>query len=103
MIEVLALQALLDDALGDETAALQTLQQAVEPGGAWRPPACLCRPGPKNGRPAHPPAQAGKCRSQFTGQILQAFTAADLQWSDFVPATTSVANQADSYRAIDRP
>jgi len=92
MIEVLALQALLDNALGDETSALQTLQQAVdlaEHGGLLRVFADL---GPNIAVLLTRLSNQANA-SQFIGQILQAFTAADLR-TDFAPATTPVANQA---------
>jgi len=92
MIEVLALQALLDNALGDEISALQTLQQTVdlaEHGGLLRVFADL---GPNMAVLLTRLSNQANA-SQFIGQILQAFTAADLR-TDFTPATTPVANQA---------
>ena len=94
MIEVLALQALLDDAKGDEPAALQMLQQAVDlaqPGGLVRVFVDL---GPKMAALLARLNNLGNT-TPFVGQILQAFPAADLNDLDLISAPLSLANQAN--------
>lgn len=91
-IELLLLQAWLEDERDNRTAALASLQQAVdlaEPGGVLRVFADL---GPKTadlltllGR------QNGS--SGFIGQILQAFPPADIKGLDRVYSVPEVANQ----------
>ncbi len=96
MIEVLALQALVDDALGDQPAALLALRQAVtlaEPGGIVRVFVDL---GPKMARLlTRLPEQDA---AAFVAQVLQAFPAAGVQGagsSHPAPASPSQAGMIE--------
>ena len=78
-IEVLALQAWLEDALGNELAALAALQQAVTLARARRRRARLCRPGT-----ARWPGCCTRLNQQgfavdYVGRLLDAFSAHDVQ------------------------
>ena len=96
MIEVLALQALVDDALGDQPAALLALRQAVtlaEPGGIVRVFVDL---GPKMARLlTRLPEQDA---AAFVAQVLQAFPVAGVQGagsSHPAPASPSQAGMIE--------
>lgn len=92
MIEVLALQALLDDAQGNRPAALLSLQEAIglaEPGGLLR---IIVDLGPQI---AYLLTQLSRQNgaSPFIGQILRAFPAADVKGLDLIHTVPEVANQ----------
>lgn len=92
MIELLALQALLDDGQGNRPAALRSLQAAIdlaEPGGVLR---IFVDLGPPI---AHLLSLLSRqtSGSDFIGQILRAFPAADIKGLDLIRTVPEVANQ----------
>jgi LuxR family maltose regulon positive regulatory protein len=91
---VLARQALVDSALGDQPAALRALREALdlaEPGGAVRAFVDL---GPKI---AHLLASLSEQDgpSDFLGRVLRAFPSVAGQGSDRLTSTPSTLRQAD--------
>jgi LuxR family maltose regulon positive regulatory protein len=93
-IDVLARQALVDSALGDQPAALRALREALdlaEPGGAVRAFVDL---GPKM---AHLLASLSEQDgpSDFLGRVLRAFPSVAGQGSDRLTSTPSTLRQAD--------
>jgi LuxR family maltose regulon positive regulatory protein len=92
-IDVLARQALVDDALGDQPAALLALRQALdlaEPGGIMRAFVDL---GPKM---AHLLASLSEqhSHSDFVGRVLHAFPSTAGQGPDRLTSTPSTPSQA---------
>ncbi len=95
-IQVLALQAMLNDAQGDEQAALALLQQAItlaEPGGCIR---LFDDLGPRLAHLLKQLFQAG-ISPNYTGQILQAFG----ESASAVSSSKAVARNSDQH-GIDR-
>ncbi len=93
MLELLALQALLDDAQGNESAALLSLQAAIdlaEPGGVLR---IFVDLGPQIAR-LLTLLNGQHGGSDFIGQILRAFPAVDVKGIDLIHTVPEVANQA---------
>lgn len=92
MIEVLAMQALLDDAQGDRSAALLSLQKAIdlaEPGGLLR---IFIDLGPQIAYLLTLLSRQNGA-SDFIDQVLRAFPAADVKGLGLIHTVPEVANQ----------